>query len=263
MPTLTKQRYLSAAEREAFERDGFLLVPRLFGPEEIRRISGGIDDLAAGKPRKDEWLVHYEDSLLKKGEKLLSRVENFTDFHEGLRSFIYDPRICDRAEEILGEPAVLFKEKINFKMPGGAGFKPHQDIQPAGWDAYAEYFISVLIAVDPSTLENGCMELVARRHKEGWLGKRGQFLTPEEIAGMKFEKYPMAPGDALFFDCFVPHQSGPNFTDRPRRNLYLTFNRRSEGDQRKRYFSAWRKDLTLRKLFPWMRRRPSMRLEDR
>ena len=31
--------------------------------------------------------------------------------------------------ELFGEPAVLFKEKINFKMPGGAGFKAHQDQQ--------------------------------------------------------------------------------------------------------------------------------------
>ena len=260
MPTLTKQRCWSDAELAAFRRDGFVLARGLFGPEEIRRLSDGIGELAAARPRKGEWLVHYEESLLEKGKMLLARAENFTDFHEGLRSFVCDPRIRERSSELLGEPAVLFKEKINFKMPGGAGFKPHQDIQPAGWDEYADYFLSVLVAVDPSTPENGCMELVAGRHKEGWLGKRGQFLTSGEIADMEFEKCPMRPGDALFFDCFVPHRSGPNFADRPRRNLYLTFNRLSSGDQRKRYFSAWRKDLLLRKIFPWFRP-PSMRLE--
>jgi hypothetical protein len=39
--------------------------------------------------------------------------------------------------QILGEETELFKEKINFKIPGGDGFKPHQDSQ-AGWDAYAD-----------------------------------------------------------------------------------------------------------------------------
>jgi len=45
---------------------------------------------------------------------------------------------------------VLFKEKVNFKMPGGDGFKPHQDSQ-AGWDRYADYFVNVAGA-PPSTV---------------------------------------------------------------------------------------------------------------
>src|SRR5689334_23686719 len=39
------------------------------------------------------------------------------------RSMIDDHRVFSRATELLGEPAVLFKEKINFKLPGGGGFK--------------------------------------------------------------------------------------------------------------------------------------------
>jgi hypothetical protein len=44
-----------------------------------------------------------------------------------------------------------------------------------------------------------------------------------------------------FFDCFTPHQSKPNLTDRPRRNIYLTFNRASAGDYREQYFADKRK----------------------
>ena len=36
----------------------------------------------------------------------------------------------------------ISEDKINFKMPGGTGFKPHQDSQ-AGWEVYAKYFINV------------------------------------------------------------------------------------------------------------------------
>ena len=51
----------------------------------------------------------------------------------------------------------------------------------------------------------------------------------------------MKPGDVAFFDCFVPHQSEPNLTGTQRRNVYLTYNRASEGDQRGKYFSDKRK----------------------
>ena len=53
-------------------------------------------------------------------------------------------------------------------------------------------------------------------------------------------RLPTAPGDLIFFDCFAPHQSAPNLTDRPRRNLYLTYNRADAGDYRARYFSEKR-----------------------
>mmetsp|Transcript_21388 Transcript_21388/g.63932 ORF Transcript_21388/g.63932 Transcript_21388/m.63932 type:complete len:240 (-) Transcript_21388:689-1408(-) len=35
--------------------------------------------------------------------------------------------VKDLASQAFGEPAVLFKDKINFKGPGGAGFLAHQD----------------------------------------------------------------------------------------------------------------------------------------
>ena len=30
--------------------------------------------------------------------------------------------------QLFGEEAVLYKEKINFKLPSGEEFKPHQDV---------------------------------------------------------------------------------------------------------------------------------------
>jgi ectoine hydroxylase-related dioxygenase (phytanoyl-CoA dioxygenase family) len=145
-----------------------------------------------------------------------------------------------RVAELFGEPAVLFKEKINFKLPGGGGFTPHQDIQP-GWDEYAPYFISVLITVDDSTLANGCLELAAGHHTRGMIGRKWKPLEGHELDGITFVPYPMQPGDAAFFDCFVPHQSKPNFTDTRRRNLYLTYNRLRDGDRRQKYFDDKRK----------------------
>jgi 2-aminoethylphosphonate dioxygenase len=125
-------------------------------------------------------------------------------------------------------------------LPGGGGFEPHQDIQP-GWDDYCPYFISVLVTIDESTVENGCLELAAGYHKQGMLGEKWKPLTDAQLAGVEFVKYPMSPGDVAFFDCFVPHQSKPNLTSRQRRNLYLTFNRAADGDHRHNYFADKRK----------------------
>lgn len=235
-----KSALLSSQQLDEFRRDGFVIIPRMYSAVEIAQVSQWVDELVARQPKLGEEMVYYEDSILKPGTKILSRIEKFADYHEGLRSFIRSERMSRCAEEFLGEPALLFKEKINFKMPGGAGFAPHQDIQP-GWDAYADYFISVLVTIDKSTVANGCLELSAGHHRRGLIGRKWKPLEGDELKGVEFTKYPMEPGDVAFFDCFVPHQSQPNLTGKPRRNLYLTFSRRSQGDHRLQYFEDKRK----------------------
>jgi len=233
-------RALSDQRFKDFQRDGFLIVRSLFTPEEIRRHAASIDALAARPPEIGKQMAYFEDSLLVPGTRVLARIERFVEYEDRLASLVRDPRVVDLTSELLGDRAVLFKDKINFKMPGGGGFTPHQDIQP-GWDTYASYFISVLIAIDANTRENGCIELAAGQHGRGLIGRKWEPLEGAELDGVVFGAYPMEPGDAAFFDCFTPHQSQPNLTDHPRRNIYLTFNRQSEGDFRERYFADKRK----------------------
>lgn len=219
-----------------FERDGFVVIRGMYSASEIAEMSGWIDDLVARKPEKGKWMPYFEDSKLEPGKKILSRLEKFAEFHEGFGRMVAEERMAGRVSELLGAPAVLFKEKVNFKLPGGDGFKAHQDIQP-GWDDYADYFISVLVTIDPSTVENGCLELAAGHHKRGLIGRKWQPMEGKELDGITFVQYPMEPGDVAFFDCFVPHQSAPNLTQRQRRNLYLTYNRAAKGDHREKYFA--------------------------
>jgi ectoine hydroxylase-related dioxygenase (phytanoyl-CoA dioxygenase family) len=233
-------RVLSSDQIDAFRRDGFLLLRGLFTSADVRDQERWIDEIATRPPETGRQMVYYEDSLKEPGARVLARIEKFSEYHAGLGGLVADARLVGPIADLLGEDPVLFKEKVNFKMPGGAGFTPHQDIQP-GWDRYAPYFISVLMAVDANTIENGCLELAAGHHQRGLIGRLWEPLEGDELAGVEFVPYPMAPGDVAFFDCFTPHQSQPNLTERPRRNIYLTYNRRSAGDFRERYFADKRK----------------------
>ena len=231
----------SPLEISGYRRDGFVIVPTMVTASEINRLSDLIDKLCSKTPQPGREMVYFEDSLMEKGKRVLSRIEKFADADPELKNFIYGEAMVRRVQELLGDQPALFKEKINFKMPGGGGFAPHQDIQP-GWDDYAPYFISILVTIDKSTIKNGCLELSAGHHKRGMLGEKWKPLTEEQLRGVVFEAYPMEPGDVAFFDCYVPHQSKPNLTSSQRRNLYLTYNRQSDGLSRERYFSDKRKN---------------------
>jgi hypothetical protein len=225
---------------EKFKRDGFLILRGLYNVTQIAAMRRWIDELAGCTPTPGKEMVYFEDSLTKPGQRILSRIEKFADADMPFFGVTQARQMLDIVDALQDGPSVLFKEKINFKIPGSGGFEPHQDIQ-AGWDDYTPYFLSVAIAVDDNTLENGCLELAAGHHKRGWIGERMKPLTSEQLTGIVFKPYPMQAGDVAFLDGYAPHQSAPNQTDSARRNLYLTYNRKADGDHRERYFADKRR----------------------
>jgi 2-aminoethylphosphonate dioxygenase len=150
--------------------------------------------------------------------------------------------IVDAISELFGEQAVLFKEKINFKLPGAGGFEPHQD-QQAGWGVYDDLFINALISIDESTKENGALQIANTNYASDikLIGSEWTPLTAEQIAAIEFETVCTQPGDVVFFDSYVPHKSDPNLSDKARRLMYLTYNAQRKGDFRKQYYADKRK----------------------
>ena len=224
---------LSAAE---FRRRGFVAVPQLFDAREIERIAKWVDELEASPEVPGRAWMYFEPSRTEPGKRLLNRIENFAPYHAGLAQVLGGERLVGAVSELFGEPALLFKDKINFKLPGGGGFEAHQDAQ-AGWNQYASLFITAAVALDPATRENGCLELGHWAHRRELIGELWAPLTDANLAGVEFVPYPMQPGDALFFDSYLPHRSAPNATREHRRVLYVTYSRASEGDQRARYYA--------------------------
>jgi ectoine hydroxylase-related dioxygenase (phytanoyl-CoA dioxygenase family) len=219
----------------AFERDGYLLLPGFFNAREVAEITRWTEELASAPEEVGRHWVYREASLLDPEARIMQRIENFCPFHEGFDHLVRRGRLIGTVSRLFGEQAVLFKEKINFKMPGGAGFKAHQD-QQAGWSAYAPLFITALVGIDASTIENGCLEVAPRWHKRGLLGEEWKPLDDRTIAEVGLKPVPTDPGDVLLFDSYVPHASAENMTGAARRILYLTYNRLSDGDQRERYY---------------------------
>ena len=224
--------HLTDDDLAAFERDGYLVKRGGFSADDMAHISTWTDEVLAMPEVSGRHWVYHEKSR-KDGADLVNRIENIAPFHDGFAAI--NEALKAPVAQLLGEPAVLFKEKINFKMPGGGGFAPHQDSQ-AGWDTYADFFISALVSIDRATLENGCLQLVAGHHKSG-LVKSWEPLNEDEMKGMDFVPVPTEPGDIVFFDCYAPHASEANMSDSVRRIYYATYNRASAGDHMAQYYA--------------------------
>jgi 2-aminoethylphosphonate dioxygenase len=214
-------------------RDGYLVVRSFVSARQLAELLQWTTQLESAPEVSGRHWVYHEDSVTTPGRRVIQRIENFCPYHPGFDGFIRGGALIRWSGALMDGPVVLFKDKINFKMPGGAGFKAHQD-QQAGWTAYAPLFLTAMVTLDAATLENGCLEVAAGRHREGLIGEQWK---PLEEQGLNLQAIPTGPGDVIFFDSFVPHASKANLTDSPRRILYITYNLASEGDHRERYFA--------------------------
>ncbi len=235
---MSEDRVLSEEQVENFHRDGYVLVRGLYSPDEIRQISDWTDEVAAYPEIPGKYMMYYESSQAT-GERILCRIENFVPYHDGFSKLITTRRMHQAVSELFGERAVLFKDKINFKLPGGDGFKEHQDVQ-AGWDEFASIHLTAMVAIDETNEQNGSLEMLPGQHNKGLLGEKWAPLTDEDTGGMQYIAVHCQPGDAVFFDSFAPHRSAPNHTQKARRVLYITYNKASEGDSRAAYYAAKR-----------------------
>ena len=93
--------------------NGFINIPDFFTKMEILNLQIWSEEVCYL-----EGDAAYETAA---GERVLCRKENFVDAHEGWNS-IARGRIAHVVGQLVdGDKACLFKEKINYKAPGGGG----------------------------------------------------------------------------------------------------------------------------------------------
>ncbi|KAJ9449632.1 Ectoine dioxygenase [Diplonema papillatum] len=233
----TPQRATLAQLRD-WNREGFLVVRSALTPENVAELRRYLDEMQNMPAVKGGIWKYFEDDRNNPGTRILNRIEKFTDYHKGMREFIQRPFVRGMAADLVGGDVVLFKEKVNFKLPGGGGFAAHQDMQP-GWDKYAPRMLSVLLCADANTLENGALEVAPGAHARpgGLIGRMHAPLNETETLGLKWVPVVTEPGDVVFFDAWTPHRSAANPTPTARRNTFVTFNEKKYGDHRNAYYA--------------------------
>ncbi|MFH5925062.1 phytanoyl-CoA dioxygenase family protein [Roseomonas xinghualingensis] len=207
-----------------YARTGWLAARGFYTPEETAQISRWTDELTVAPEIPGRHWVYREDSLLREGERVIRRIENFCPFHEGF------DRLTSAAAQLQGGPVVLFKEKATSRCPVAPASNRIRTSRPAGPPMCRSS--SPPSSASTATKGNGCLRMSDAPRFAGLIGDKWHPLTAEQMTSFALTDVPTEPGDVLFFDSYVPHASGPNLTSRARRILYLTYNLASHGDHR-------------------------------
>jgi len=211
---------LSAEQIDFYNQNGWLITD-LFDRNLIGEIKTWINEVQS-----------WDDNGAQK-----CRTEYFTPFHPQLRAMLCDGTMLEVASALLGEQAVLYKEKINYKLAGGAGWDAHQDA-PAY--PFLDLHISCMVAIDDANEENGCLEIVSKHHHE-LIPTDSRGCIPRAVeAKLDWQAVPLIAGQTMWFHSRTPHRSGDNKSSRNRRAMYPTYNAASEGDLREKYYETKR-----------------------
>jgi hypothetical protein len=202
-----------------------------------------LDALRTGAAEVEAWPVgsHQWGQYAERTEtgEAVCRTENVSACHAGF-AMLAGGALENLARSVLGVEVVCFKDKINYKQPGGAGFSPHQDLA-----AYpgATRVVSILVAIDECSEASGCVWFASGVDELLATDDRG-VVVPEVVSGLTWSPADLAPGDALCIGGLTPHYSGANTSPYPRRVLVASYAPVGDGYDRERYYRARIEEMT-------------------
>jgi ectoine hydroxylase-related dioxygenase (phytanoyl-CoA dioxygenase family) len=223
----------------AFQRDGYLIAPKIFDDDEVERFRAALARVEAGEYRTGKRPTL--DLPIPPDPTALRKIDNAWWADPDLASLSTDARLGEIAAALLGVNTIrLWQDQLLDKPPTGIGPNKsaggnigwHQD-----WDSWRtvasrDAFVTAWVALDDVDEENGAMQVIPGSHQWGHLAGESNFLGTDvdaQLAELAQERDAkprhlcMQAGQASFHHVLTFHGSGPNMSARSRRSLAIHF----------------------------------------
>lgn len=229
---MRKINILSNEQLKSYNEQGYLVLRNVFSEHEAKVLQAESDKLLTINQYTDIGNVRAGHKSYANGDVKIERMDPVHDISSVFADLVKDERILTPLRDIYSDEPLLFKDKLIFKLPGANGYTMHQDA--AWWQGFPiEGLISVMIAIDGASVENGGLELFPGYHdrlrsEPGELRNMNK-AEIEEIDLLTGEIVETNPGDVILFHSFTPHQSGANTSSNSRKQLFLTYSPSKNG----------------------------------
>ena len=203
---------LTASQMEQYRRDGYI-VPDYRLP----------DTLLASLDAK---ICHFLNEHPEYRDNCPALLREDLTFSEYCRA----PGILDMVSQLIGPDIALW----NMSLFG----KPAHNGKATPWHQDGEYWAvrplatcSVWIAIDDSTIENGCLQVIPGSHRNRALARHqynpsDSLTLHEELVETEFDSTTatniiLERGQISLHDVYLMHGSQPNLTDKNRRGMTM------------------------------------------
>lgn len=232
---------LSAEQLNAYERDGFLVMPDLFNAQEVQALMDELERMSA-----DPALLSREEAITEPGSQALRSIFRVHELNPLLAKLVRDPRVANVARQVLGSEVYIHQSRINMK-PGfnGKEFYWHSDFETwhieDGMPSMRAVSCSILLTDNNEC--NGPLMLVPGSHRQFIVCagetpednykqslKQQETGVPDELS-LKLlveqggiEAVSAKAGSVIFFECNTMHGSSGNISPWPRANAFFVYN---------------------------------------
>ena len=230
---------LTEAQVRHFHERGWLAVEGIFSPEEVETAKEALSDFVLGRitPKDGRTHVQEEPALRladgslapespEERELRVRKVFDFTHHDDRLAALTMQPRLRRMLDRLIDPGSRLIQDMALLKPPRVGSEKPwHQDTAYFDWLPLGG-IVGCWIALDPATVENGCMQVIPGTHLEGPVAHfhhRDCQIADERVQVSRAIAIPLAPGGVLFFSGLIHHGTPPNFSADRRRALQFHY----------------------------------------
>jgi ectoine hydroxylase-related dioxygenase (phytanoyl-CoA dioxygenase family) len=224
---------LTAAQREQFQRDGFVAEIDLLDAAVVGELRDRLEYLGRHLHEFAGQLYEIEAAWYERAEEVVLHFLGAWLIDELIHDLVFHPGVTVPVAQVLGAKRLrFFHDQVFWKPARHPGVVPwHQDYSywtRTGPPAHASLFLTL----DDMGPENGGLEYVPGSHRWGLfplqsfggpLDALQEHLNPEQCAQFRPQCLRLRAGQASIHHSHLIHGSRGNTSDQPRRGLVLNY----------------------------------------
>jgi len=214
-----------------YQENGFLILRNFLASHEVEEIIAAVSE-AVGQMGKQKVAGEGNKDLVE-GESFYDKVFlqrlNLWKINPTIKKYFLSPALGEMLCKLTGASGIrVWHDQTLQKQPWANPTAWHLD-NPY-WSFHSRQAISIWVALDEATMQNGCLYYLPGSHKLARhdnvdIGENmdALFKFYPEFRNIEPVPAPMQPGDAGLHNGLTAHAAGPNMTPRWRRAMTCAY----------------------------------------
>ena len=158
---------LTSEQIASYRENGFLIIEDFLNESELETWRSAVDEAVSLRDRNrlPEGSYHLARKVTADDEAVFRQRINLWMDHVGVRALMLDGRLGKMAADLEGVDGIrIWHDQVLTKLPWANPTTWHQD--NTKWSFASEHAITIWVALDEVTVQNGCMFFMPGSHRK-------------------------------------------------------------------------------------------------